>query len=533
MEQNQPEYIFETSWEVCNRVGGIYTVLSTRAAEMQKAHKDKVYFIGPDFGDLYFKESKTLLAPWRKQAEKEGLKVRVGRWTIPGKPIAILLDFSDFWAQKDAIYAHMWDMFKVDSLHAYGDYDESSLFGYATGVVMESIYRFYGLEKAKVVAHFNEWMTSFGLFYVKEHLPKVGTLFTTHATSIGRSIAGNNKPLYDCFEGFNGDQMAGELNMEAKHSCEKQAAHYADCFTTVSDITNRECKQLLDKPADVVTPNGFEGEFVPATKKQFDTKRAQARQALRHVAEQVLGYALSENPLMVCTSGRYEWKNKGIDVFLHSLRRMNEMMVHLAAADQKEVVAFIMVPAWQCGAHEQLGVKDHYTTHQLYEPANDLTMLQLHWLGLYNNPDQRVKVVFVPSYLNGDDGIFNMPYYDLLIGMDLTVFPSYYEPWGYTPLESSAFSVPTLTTCLSGYGAWAESQGVTNIEEGVAVVPRSDSYWGDLVENIARTMLRFTQLSEEQVQQARKASSELAQKASWKYFFDYYKQAYAIALHNK
>ncbi len=534
MKQSQPEYIFETSWEVCNRVGGIYTVLSTRAASMQKAHKDKVFFIGPDVWkeheSPYFKPTKSLLAPWQKQAAKEGLKVRVGRWEIPGRPIAILVDFSDFWAQKDAIYAHMWDKFSVDSLHAYGDYDESSIFGYATGVVMESIYRFYNLDNSLVVAHFNEWMTSFGLFYVKEHLPKVGTLFTTHATSIGRSIAGNNKPLYDYFEGYNGDQMARELNMEAKHSCEKQAAYYADCFTTVSEITNRECTQLLNKPADIVTPNGFEGEFVPKTEAAFERKRTEARKALRHVAEQVLGYSLCDNSLFICTSGRYEWKNKGIDVFLHALKRLSTINYQLST--ERDLVSFIMVPAWQCGAHPKLGTVDHYTTHQLCQPENDPTLQTLQFLELRNTQDQPVKVIFVPSYLNGDDGIFNMPYYDLLIGMDLTVFPSYYEPWGYTPLESSAFHIPTLTTCLSGYGQWATFYA-REIENGIEVVNRTDSGWGDLVEAIAQTMYRFAQLDEAAVAHAREASAELAEKAAWEHFFRYYEEAYAIALSKK
>ncbi len=535
MEQIQPDYIFETSWEVCNRVGGIYTVLSTRAASMQKAHKDNVFFIGPDVWkeheSPYFKPTKSLLAPWQKQAAKEGLRVRVGRWDIPGRPIAVLVDFSAFWAQKDAIYAHMWERFGVDSLHAYGDYDESSIFGYATGVVMESIYRFYKMENSRVVAHFNEWMTSFGLFYIKEHLPQVGTLFTTHATSIGRSIAGNNKPLYDYFEGYNGDQMARELNMEAKHSCEKQAAHYADCFTTVSEITNRECKQLLDKPADIVTPNGFEGEFVPKTAAAFARKRAAAREALRAVAERVLGYSLSDNPLLVCTSGRYEWKNKGIDVFLHSLRRLAELQ-SLGHSEAGDIVAFVMVPAWQCGAHAELGAADHYTTHQLCQPENDPTLQTLQWLELRNTQEQRVKVVFVPSYLNGDDGVFNMPYYDLLIGMDLTVFPSYYEPWGYTPLESSAFHVPTLTTCLSGYGQWATFYA-REIENGIEVVNRTDSGWGEVVEAIAQTMYRFAKLDEQAVAHAREASAALAEKAAWKHFFRYYEEAYAIALSKK
>lgn len=532
----EPDYIFETSWEVCNRVGGIYAVLSTRAASMQKEHKDKVFFIGPDIWqgkeNPYFKEVKTLLGDWRKQALSEGLSVRVGRWLVPGKPIAILVDYRPFFEKKDDIFYQMWEHFQVNSIEAYGDYDESSVFGYSTGVVIESLYNFFNLQDRKVVAHFNEWMTTFGLFYTKMHLPKVGTLFTTHATSIGRSIAGNNKPLYDYFEGYNGDQMARELNMVSKYSTEKQAAKYADCFTTVSIITGKECTQLLEKSADVLTPNGFESDFVPKRQSEFSAKRLAARQRLAEVAEQVLGYKLHQ-PVFVCTSGRYEWKNKGIDVYLHSLRKLAEMNL------QKEVVAFVMVPAWQQGAHPVLGKNDHFTTHQLVQPQNDNVLSTLGYLGMHNTQIERVKVIFVPSYLDGHDGIFNMTYYDLLIGMDMSVFPSYYEPWGYTPLESVAFSVPTITTNLSGFGQWVLSKrqqqsslfsGSALPEDGVAVVRRTDSNWNELVSDIAQTILAYINASPAQQEQIRHRAAEIAQQADWKHFFKYYHNAYHCAL---
>lgn len=542
----QPEYIFETSWEVCQKIGGIYAVLSTRAAIMQKEHKDKVFFIGPDLSkdNRYFKETHSLLADWQKQAAQEGLKVRVGRWLVPGKPIAILVDFNNFYKDKNRIYFHNWERFSVNSIAAYGDYDESSVFGYATGVVMESIYRFYHMENTAVVAHFNEWMTSFGLFYVKEHMPKVGTLFTTHATSIGRSIAGNGKPLYDYFSGYDGDQMAQELNMVSKHSTEKQAAINADCFTTVSEITNKECRQLLRKPADVVTPNGFESEFVPKTETSLKAKRAQARQCLRHAAEQVLGYQLDNNALFVAISGRYEWKNKGIDIFIESLKKLQQDGV------SKQVVAFIMVPAWISENNPQQESPSNVTTHQLREPQNDPVLNTMLWLGMQNKEEDRVKVIFIPSYLKGDDGVLNMTYYDLLTGLDLTVFPSYYEPWGYTPLESIAFHVPTVTTSLAGFGQWARenrsmnrretdpllfglSREKTEIESGVAVVERTDSNRDQVINNIAHIIADYASLDEAERAEARRAAAQLAEKAEWSHFFEYYRLAYSFALRNK
>lgn len=539
-EKKQPDYILETSWEVCNKVGGIYTVLSTRAASLQKTHKDKVIFFGPDVWkeqtSPYFQASKSLLKDWQKAAKKSGLAIKVGRWLVPGKPIAVLVDFQACYAQKNEIYGRYWDKFGVDSIAAYGDYDESCMFGYAVGQAMESFCQHIGMEDKRIVAHVNEWMTAFALFYVKEHLPSVATLFTTHATSIGRSIAGNHKPLYDYFTEYNGDQMARELNMVSKHSVEKQAAHWADCFTTVSEITAAECAQLLDKPVDVVTPNGFEADFVPKGK-AFEAARNAAREKLLHVARTVFGAHVAEDALLVATSGRYEYKNKGIDVFLESVKRVAD---HKDL--QRQVVAFVAVPAWAKGPRQDLQEAlqtgaplqswNRYTTHELHDYGTDAVMGAMRWFHFENRDEDQVKVLFVPSYIDENDGIFNCSYYDLLIGFDLTLFPSYYEPWGYTPLESVAFKIPTLTTSLSGFGRWALAYG-NDIIKGVQVVPRSDYNTHEVVSEIADTLLRYARLTDKEVKQARKAAADLAEKALWKHFMPYYEESYAIALSKK
>ena len=346
----KPDYIFESSWEVCNKVGGIYTVLSTRAKTLQDMMKDRVIFIGPDFWkekeSPYFSEDKSLFADWKEKAVEEGLPVRVGRWTVPGSPIAILVDFRPFFEKKNEIYGWLWEHYQVDSLHAYGDYDEASMFSYAAALVVESLYKWSvergaWSEDTKVIYHANEWMCGLGALYINSTLPQVGTVFTTHATSIGRSIAGNMKPLYDYLFAYNGDQMAGELNMQSKHSIEKQTAKYVDCFTTVSDITANECKELLDKPVDVVLPNGFDNSFVPQSAAAFTRKRKAARKRLLQVANALLGENLDDDTLIVSTSGRYEFRNKGIDVFVEAMNRL------LRDRDlKKKVVAFIEVPGW-------------------------------------------------------------------------------------------------------------------------------------------------------------------------------------------
>ncbi|MDD3077853.1 MAG: glycogen/starch synthase [Paludibacter sp.] len=535
-----PEYIFETSWEVCNMVGGIYTVLSTRAATLQERLGDKLIFIGPDVWNEiespYFKEDSSLFPEWISYTYANyGLKIRTGRWKIPGEPVAVLVDFRPLMEKKNQVYGHVWEIAGVNSMVAYGDYDESSMFGYSTGMIMESYYKFFKITaNQNVVAHFNEWMTTFGEFYVREHLPAVATIFTTHATSIGRSIAGNHKPLYDYMPEYNGDQMAYELNMVSKHSTEKQGAKHADCFTTVSDITARECTQLLERKPDVVTPNGFEDDFVPKGR-AFTAKRKDARKSLKNVAETLLGYKLEDNALFIGTAGRYEYKNKGIDIFIESLKHLYDFQDM-----NRQVVAFIMVPAWVKSSRTDLAEAlkqpgkyvDSYnriTTHELHDYYNDNIMGALHWFHFRNQPSEKVKVIFVPSYLNGTDGIFNKSYYDLLIGMDFTVFPSYYEPWGYTPLESVAFSVPTITTDLSGFGQWVSS-APQDIRKGVGIVHRSDYNSYEVALHIAEMMHEFLKLNETEIKKVRNQAFLIAEKALWKHFITFYDDAYNIAI---
>jgi len=542
VEENYvPDYIFETSWEVCNKVGGIYTVLSTRAKSMQELCKDRVVFIGPDIwkdeDSPWFEEDESLLADWKKNALlHDRLKIRVGRWIVPGKPIVVLVDFEQFFLVKDIIYADMWNKYQVDSLHAYGDYDESCMFAYATGAVMESFYKFHKLETKKVIAHFNEWMLGMGLLYVKDRLPLVGTLFTTHATSIGRSIAGNGKPLYNYLNAYDSDQMARELNMEAKHSIEKVAAQYADCFTTVSDITARECKYLLHREA-VVTPNGFEKDFIPIGE-IHEKKRMAARKELIAVAEKLMGYDIHQDALLVVTSGRYEYRNKGIDVFIDAMHRLSQIKQL-----QKDVVAFIMVPAWidtvRTDLQERLvsdtvhdtPLSHPYITHWLKNMNHDSILNQIDYLRMANRKEDKVKIIFVPSYLNGDDGIFNMSYYDLLIGMDVSVFASYYEPWGYTPHESIAFSVPTITTSLAGFGLWMRKMGdEKGMNDGAEVINRDDYNFIEVSEDICNRVFEMTTKSDEEERILRQAALDRAELADWDHFYKYYKEAYIVAL---
>ncbi len=545
MDYIKPEYIFEVSWEVCNKIGGIYTVLSTRAKTLQKSNKDKVVFIGPDVWteveSPFFIEKKTPLSDWKKVAAQEGLNVRIGRWDVPGKPIAILVDFKPFFEKKDELYAKMWDWYKVESLYANGDYDESCIFAYSTALVIESLYKYLDGKKHNTIAHFNEWTTGMGALYIQKNIPQIATLFTTHATSIGRSIAGNNKPLYDFLEQYDSDAIAHELNMVAKHSLEKQAALHVDCFTTVSDITAVECRELLNRPVDVVTPNAFEHDFVPKNG-TYNKRRTEARATLSTVVEKLTGNRPDENAFFVSTGGRYEYKNKGIDLFVDALSRLNKNEFVC-----RDVYAFIMVPAHvfapRADLLERLNDTNHthgeslidpYITHWLHYMDQDHVCNQLKWLGLTNQKENRVKVIFMPVYLTGSDAIFKGHYYDYLIGMDATVFPSYYEPWGYTPLESIAFSIPTITTSLAGFGVWAEkTTGSSAIESGVSVIKRTDFNQVEVSEAVHNDLVSLVNMSEKEIKIVRKNALHLAAEADWCHFIRFYEEAYHIALAKK
>ena len=539
-----PNFIFESSWEVCNKVGGIYTVLSTRAKTLQDKLKDHIMFIGPDVWkekeNPLFEEDASLLKSWRDTAENENLHVRIGRWNVPGHPIAVLVDFQPYFAIKNDIYTRLWEDYGVDSLHAYGDYDEASMFSYVAGLVVESYYNHVLKGQCEhVVYQAHEWMTGLGALYIQKHVPEVATIFTTHATTIGRSIAGNHKPLYEYLFAYNGNQMAQELNVQSKHSIERETAHHVDCFTTVSEVTNRECAELLDKPADVVLMNGFEKDFVPS-KAQFARKRREARRKLREVAGALLGTEFDDDVMIISTSGRYEFRNKGIDLYMEAMNRS------LRNKDlTRKVLAFVQVPGWVCCPREDLKerlasgktcdtpLEWPLLTHWLHEMSHDQVIDYMKRYNMWNLPDDKVKVIFVPCYLDGADGIFNMHYYDLLIGMDLTVYASYYEPWGYTPLESVAFHVPCITTNLSGFGLWVNQLLGKDGEltDGVQVVRRTDYNSSEVADAIKDAVTAYAAFTPQEAEKIRHKAADISEHALWKHFIRYYYQAYDIALH--
>ncbi len=531
------ELIFETSWEVCNKVGGIHTVISTKALNIVNELGDNYILIGPDVWredvtNPEFLPDETLFIDWKVRASSEGLRVKTGRWNIAGMPIVILLDFTSYFGQQNEIFAGFWETYKLDSISGQWDYVEPALFGYAAGKIIESFTTYYH-EYHNIIAQFHEWMTGTGVLYIEKNAPWIATSFTTHATVLGRCIAGNNRPLYDKMEDYNPVQIAREFNVVAKQSLEKIAASVADVFTTVSEITSRECNHFLGKNIDIVTPNGFEDSFVPAVE-IFEQRRQAARTKLTAVAESVLGYSLSEDCLFIVNSGRYEFRNKGIDLFIESLGDLQK-----EGKIEKECVAFILIPAYHKGPRQDIidilnnngavNAGNRYLTHNLHYPETDQILLKIAEDNLNNYEDSKVKIIFVPSYLNGNDGIFNIPYFDIFIGFDLSIFPSYYEPWGYTPLESLMFSIPTVTTTLSGFGLWVKNS-FENPGTGISVIQRTDDNREMVITEIRQFVEKFFGFSESEINAARENAHSISRIAMWDTLVVHYFNAYQQAL---
>ena len=534
-----PDYLFEVSWEVCNKVGGIHTVLATKASVVTEKLKNKYITIGPDIHqgnkNQEFEEDPELLSAWKQVVYNEGIRIRIGRWKVEGTPIVILVDFSPFFQKKDDVLKFLWETYRVDSISGQWDYIEPVLFSYTAGKVIESYVANFCEPTDNVVAHFHEWMTAAGGLYLQKFSPYIATVFTTHATVMGRSIAGNGMPLYSNLTTLNADELARKFGVIAKNSIEKIAANNSDCFATVSDITARECEYLLSKDVNIVTPNGFEDDFVWKDE-ELKKKRKKARNMMIKIAETCLGIKYDKEPLIVGTSGRYEFKNKGIDVFLDSLIKLSE-----ADKLKRPVLAYITVPAGNVGPRKDLQayLSDPQNsmdptviknlTHYLSAPEWDPIINKIKNTKLVD-PSSQVQLMFVPAYLNGNDGIFDMDYYEVLCGMDITVFASYYEPWGYTPLESVAFSVPTITTSLAGFGLWVK----TSLKEhtGVEVIERNDYNDEEVIKHISSSIQKYSGMSTKDYNSARESAYNISKIALWDNLIEYYWKAYYIANEN-
>jgi len=524
--------LFEVSWEVCNKVGGIYTVIRSKIPEATRIFGEDYFLLGPDLKtNLDFEETDEEC--WNRIREGVAIKeihCRFGRWRVPGEPKAILVGFGKKY-DKDQLLYRLWEDYGVDSIAGGWDYMEPVMFSYACGEVIETVHNFLVRPRGmRSVAQFHEWMTGAGLLGLKKRVPEIGTVFTTHATMLGRALAGSGMDIYTAMDHISPQREAGAHKITAKCSMETASAREADCFTTVSEITAAEAKNFLGRTPDLITPNGLDMENIP----DLAADRSEARKSRKRLlaaAARFLRRDFPANTRIMLISGRYEYHNKGIDVFLEALGRLNSEQ-----GPGETVIAFLfvlggytdLIPSLQSDTARPDPGNPPIATHRLHNEASDPVLRACDRLGLRNLPQNRVQVIFIPAYLNGHDGLVDMTYYEALAGCDLGVFPSYYEPWGYTPLESAAHAVPTITTDQAGFGLWA--QQVAGECGGIILLKHLGQPMEAITDNLHGIFRNFLAMKEAEIQCMRADARAVACRANWKDFYRSYAEAYERAL---
>ncbi|MBM3200134.1 hypothetical protein FJZ53_04285 [Candidatus Woesearchaeota archaeon] len=581
------DYLFECSWEVCNKVGGIYTVIVSKARLMKKYYKN-YFLVGPYFEEQARFDCEQMPPPQEfKEAfqalEKEGIKCHFGEWNIKGKPKLILIDFKGIIERKNEFKTKYWEDFKIDSLSSEWSFEEPLVWATAVGMMLEKIRPALGQQK--VMAHFHEWLAGFSILYLKSKKIDIKTAFTTHATMLGRALAGNNRDFYSELKTLKPEEEAYRFNVQDKYLTEKACIFNADMATTVSEITGLEIEYLIGKKPDMLLLEGLDSMDFPTHEEAAIMHKDNKRRVYEFIKYFFFPYYHFdlENTLIFFTAARYEFRNKGFDIFIKSLGKLNE---HLKkSGSRKTVLAFFFVPRETYGIKMELSenkvtfhqikelveenaekieetlmydiivspdiehshgelfnktslgkierlkykfkrqTRPMLTTHNLPDEQNDAILKTCAENGLLNREEDRVKIVDYPIYLTGVDGLLDMGYYDIITASHLGVFPSYYEPWGYTPLETASLSVPALTTDLAGFGKFVLSK---NIKDGVFVLKRFNRPEQEVIESFTKMMMDFCNLSKQQRVQQKINAKIVSQLADWREFVTLY-----IEAHNK
>jgi glycogen(starch) synthase len=588
VETPKADILFEISWEVCNKVGGIYTVVRSKIPFIQQHYKEYIT-IGPALEHQPEFDPKPIPAEWEEvfqELEKKGVFCQYGVWLAPGKPTAILIDSRNLVTKKDELKFWYWEHHRIDSLRSTWEFEEPMCFATAAGMLIEEYARRQedAPQQKRIVCQCHEWITGFALLHLKGHGANVGTVFTTHATMLGRTIAGSGHELYEMLDSINPSEWAYKYNVQDKHLTEVACAHTADVFTTVSEITGIEAERLLGRKPDVLLYNGFYTEKFP-TFEETSIKHYQSRETLREfLAYQFFPhYAFDIEKTIICfTSGRYEFHNKGMDVLVDALARLNHRLKE-ENSDTTIIMFFWVIMGhgnlrfdvlenkntynelkflveWQSKQLLQKitldfltghtpGEGDLFTSsfvkslreeigHSKREGDPPLVTHDINWdtdqiisscraQGLLNRREDRVKIMLYPGYLDGTDGLLNLQYYDATVGAHLGIFPSSYEPWGYTPLESAMLGVPAITTDLAGFGRY-----MANIEhtKGIFVLNRFKRSRDEVIAELAEKIYSYAMLDRNERVQQGFAAKSLSTNCDWKQFIRHYITAHNMAL---
>lgn len=584
------DFLFEVSWEICNKIGGIWTVLKSKVRPTVQYYGEKYCLIGPYFSQSSKGEFEQADVPdeWRESfldLAKEGLLLKFGYWLVPGNPKAILIDFSKWMEKGDQIKKELWENFKIDSFNSPFDYTEPLVWSFAVGRAIEKLSNnFLG---KKIVVQFHEWLSGAGLLYLKSKALPIGTVFTTHATILGRTLTGNNVPL-DFFLGkIDSQEEAYKYGIQAKHQIEYACAQKTDVFTTVSQITGLESETILNRFPDVLLPNGLDMSRFPSIEQisiKHKLERDKIREFLFWYFYPYYGIDLN-NTFIYFTLGRYELKNKGVDTFVKALGRLNKKLKQ--EKSKKSVVAFFWIPTQVQSIKRELiesreiytDIKDQlesieedvegnimkglimgskiekadifeneeYTlseiknkilkfkkqgsppvcSHNLTD-QNDAILQMFTEEELLNTEGDKVKVIFYPIYLNGADGILNLTSDEAIQGSHLGVFPSIYEPWGYTPLEAAALGVGSVTTDLAGFGRFCSEYISGKKLPGIFLLERMGKSEEEIITDLTKILYDFLKFSTNQRVENKIQARKIADLADWEILIKNY-----ITAHNK
>ncbi len=562
-------------------------MLSSKAQLMQK-HFDSYLAIGfyhPDRSPLEFIEEDVPpeLENAQKVLEENGYGFHYGTWLVPGKPKAILIEPKEAWNRKNEIKYFYWEWGGVDSLRSDAWFDTPAVWSFGVGMLVKEIWR------RNSVVFFHEWLTGGALLYLRRNAPHVPTVFHIHATVLGRTLSNSGVDIYPMIDegvsrrSFCKDDVAYKHGVEAKHLMEKAAASQAHVFTAVSEVTAKEAYYFLGKEPDMVLPNGLDMERIPP----IEDLAVYHTQNEKRINEFVLAYFSPYYPMDVDDTlyfffaGRYEVRSKGIDVLISALGELNR---RLKDENSKRNVVFFFwvareglprnpevleniarfetikrhirekfselferqlkaVGIWS----ENFSVEEDYELRRLMYrfrkhgnaplsthivPDDDYILRRLKEEGLNNSADDKVKVVYYPAYLGPGDGLLGLWYWEAVTGCHLGVFPSYYEPWGYTPLETAAYGVPSITTDVSGFGKFLISQyGEFIRRAGIMVLPRRGKSDHEFVYELADAMYYVLTLPRRQRIEKKIEAKYMAKNADWQKFIEKYVRAAELALY--
>ncbi len=584
----------EVAWEVCNQVGGIYTVLRSKVPSMTDHWGKRYVMIGPynhATASVEFEPAPLAGAVGQavQQMRDQGLGVHFGRWLVTGRPFVVLLDYLSVFHRLGEIKYRLWEQHDIS---LPGD-DEliNNVVAFS-----EMVRQFLTLlahkesSRRKIVAHFHEWMGGACIPMLRRENWPGSIVFTTHATIVGRYLAMNDPHFYDHLPYYNGLNEARRYNIEPLHKFESAAAHGSHVFTTVSDVTGEECRHLLGRAPDVLLPNGLNTKRFSALH-EFQSLHREYKEKIHRFT---MGHFFPsyhfdlDKTLYFYTSGRYEYRNKGMDLTIESLARLNHKMRCSEKARGVTVVAFIVtrrpyksinVGALQSNSMldelqtvveamtQQIGVRllheaakgdipilndlaDEYwrlrlrrtihawkkimpppiVTHDLVDDAHDEVLNQLRTCRLWNNQSDPVKVIYHPDFITPTSPLWGIEYDHFVRGCNLGVFPSYYEPWGYTPLESIALGIPAVASDLSGFGSYVTKLLHNHNEQGMYVLPRRYKSFGDSAEELANYMLKFTEMTRRERIAMRNTVEAFSEHFDWQNLGKAYHEAHELAM---